>query len=81
MTLVRVNEKNSGGDFLILNLQAVSMVKCRHFENEQKRHQAMVFSHDRSWVKLMSTAVGRTGERSGRRVGDGDDGSGNREDR
>jgi uncharacterized protein YodC (DUF2158 family) len=48
MTLVRMTEKNSGGDFLILNLQAVTMVECRHFEKERKRHQATVFSNDRA---------------------------------
>jgi hypothetical protein len=32
-------------------------------------------------VGSVGTAVGRTGERPGRRVGDGGDGSGNREDR
>ena len=55
MTLVRMTEKNSGGDFLILNLQAVTMVECRHFEKERKRHQATVFSIYRTvWQPTVS---------------------------
>ena len=58
LTLVRINEKNSGSDFLILNLQAVTMVKCRHFEKEQKR-EATVFFNDRARVKWVGADAER----------------------
>jgi hypothetical protein len=31
MTLIRVNETESGGEFLILNLQTITRVECRNF--------------------------------------------------
>jgi hypothetical protein len=34
MTLVRVNESNSGGDFIIVNLQMVTRAECRNFDAE-----------------------------------------------
>ena len=58
LTLVRINKKNSGSNFHILNLQAVTMVKCRHFENEQKR-EATVFFNDRALVKLVGADAER----------------------
>jgi hypothetical protein len=58
MTLAH-ERKYSGGNFLILNLQAVTMVECRHFEKEQKRHQATVFFNDRAWVKLVGADADR----------------------
>jgi hypothetical protein len=48
LTLVRMNDKNFGGDFLVLNLQTVTMVDYRRFEREQERHQATVFFNDRA---------------------------------
>jgi hypothetical protein len=38
VTLVRVNETNSGSDFLILNLQMVTRAEARNFKDEQERH-------------------------------------------
>ena len=58
MTLVRINEKNSDSNFQILNLQAVTRVKCRRFENEQKR-EATVFFNDRVLVKLVGADAER----------------------
>ena len=34
MTLVRVNESDSGGDFVLLNLRAVAKVECHGFDGE-----------------------------------------------
>jgi hypothetical protein len=42
MTLIRVNETESGGEFLILNLQTITRVECRNFGQGQERHQAAV---------------------------------------
>jgi hypothetical protein len=42
MTLIRVNETESGGEFLILNLRTITRVECRNFGQEQDRHQATV---------------------------------------
>jgi hypothetical protein len=39
MTLVRVNETNSGSGFLIYNLQMVTRVEGRNFKDEQEKHQ------------------------------------------
>ena len=44
MTLVRVNETDSGSTFLIVNLQMVTRVELRNFKEEQEKHQARVFS-------------------------------------
>ena len=43
MTLVRVNETDSGSNFLIVNLQMVTRVEGRNFKEEQGKHQARVF--------------------------------------
>jgi hypothetical protein len=44
VTLVRVDETDSGSDFLILNLQMVTRVEGRNFKDEQDKHQGRVFS-------------------------------------
>ncbi len=44
MTLVRVNESESGGDFVLLNLRAVARVECHGFDGEQARHRAAIFT-------------------------------------
>jgi hypothetical protein len=45
VTLVRVNESESGGDFVLLSLRTVSRVGCRgFFDGEQHRHRATVFT-------------------------------------
>ena len=41
MTPVRVNETDAGGEFSMLNLQMVTRVECRNFEQEQ--HRATLF--------------------------------------
>jgi hypothetical protein len=38
VTLVRVNETDSGSDFLILNLQMVTRVEGRNFKDEQDKY-------------------------------------------
>ena len=53
MTLVRVNETDSGSDFLIVNLQMVTRVKGRHFKDAQASHQARVFFSDGASVNLV----------------------------
>ena len=45
MTLVRVEETDSGG-FTVLNLQMVARVKCAGFEGSQQEHRASVFFSD-----------------------------------
>ena len=59
MTLVRVNETNSGSDFLILNLQMVTRVENRNFKDEQDKHQARVFFSDGGSVNLVGTDADR----------------------
>ena len=59
MTLVRVNESDSGGEFLILNLQMVTRVECRYFRREQERHQATVFSSDGGNVSVVGAEADR----------------------
>ncbi len=36
--MVRVNETDSGSDFLIVNLQMVTRVEGRNFRVEQEKH-------------------------------------------
>ena len=60
MTLVRVNETDSGGEFSILNLQMITRVECRNFDGEQERHQATVFFSDGGTVVLTGTDADRT---------------------
>ena len=59
MTLVRVNETNSGSDFLILNLQMVTRVENRNFKDELDKHQARVFFSDGGSVNLVGTDADR----------------------
>jgi hypothetical protein len=59
VTLVRVNEMNSGSDFLILNLQMVTRVEGRNFKDEQDKHQARVFFSDGGSVNLVGTDADR----------------------
>ncbi len=59
MTLVRVNETNSGSDFLILNLQMVTRVEGRNFKDEQGKHQARVFFSDGGSVNLVGADADR----------------------
>jgi hypothetical protein len=59
VTLVRVNETDSGGEFLILNLQMVTRVECRYFGKEQERRQATVFSSDGGSVSVVGADADR----------------------
>ena len=59
MTLVRVNETDSGSDFLIVNLQMVTRVKGRNFKDAQARHQARVFFSDGASVNLVGADADR----------------------
>ena len=59
MTLVRVNETDSGSDFLILNLQMVTRVEGRNFEDEQDEHQGRVFFSDGGSVNLVGAEADR----------------------
>ena len=60
MTLVRVNETDSGSDFLIVNLQMVTRVEGRNFKDEQDKHQARVFFSDGGSVNLVGSDADRT---------------------
>ncbi len=51
--MVRVNETDSGSDFLILNLQMVTRVEGRNFKDEQDKHQGRVFFSDGGSVNLL----------------------------
>ena len=59
MTLVRVNETDSGSDFLILNLQMVTRVEGRNFKDEQDKHQGRVFFSDGGSVNLVGAEADR----------------------
>ena len=59
MTLVRVNETNSGSDFLIVNLQMVTRVEGRNFRDKQQRQQARVFFSDGGSVNLIGADADR----------------------
>jgi hypothetical protein len=58
MTLVRVNETDSSGEFSILNLQMITRVECRNFE--QEKHRATVFFSDGGNVVLTGVDADRT---------------------
>ena len=58
MTLVLVNEFESGGDFVLLNLRTVAKVECRGFDGGQHRHRAMVFTSGGS-VQLVGADADR----------------------
>ena len=59
MTLVRVNETDSGSNFLIVNLQMVTRVEGRNFKEEQDKHQARVFFSDGGSVNLVGADADR----------------------
>jgi hypothetical protein len=59
VTLVRVNETDSGSDFLICNLQMVTRVEGRNFKDEQGKHQARVFFSDGGSVNLVGADADR----------------------
>ena len=60
MTLVRVNETDSGGEFSMLNLQMITRVECRNFKQKQEKHQATVFFSDGGNVILTGADADRT---------------------
>ena len=59
MTLVRVNECDSGGDFVLLNLRAVAKVECHGFDSEQHRHRATMFTSGGGSVHLVGVDADR----------------------
>ena len=59
MTLMRVNESDSGGDFVLLNLRAVAKVECRGFDGEQRRHRATIFTSGGGSVHLVGAEADR----------------------
>ena len=59
MTLVRVNETDSGSDFLIINLQMVTRVDFRTLGEEQEKHRARVFFSDGGSVILLDADADR----------------------
>ena len=59
MTLVRVNETDSGSNFLIVNLQMVTRVEGRNLKGEQEKHQARVFFSDGGSVNLVGADADR----------------------
>ena len=59
MTLIRVNETDSGNDFFIINLQMVTRVEGRNFKDEQLKHQARVFFSDGGSINLVGTDADR----------------------
>lgn len=58
MTLVRVNE--SGGRFMVLNLQMVCGVECRGFSGKQEGHRARVFLASGTSVVLVGEDADKT---------------------
>ncbi len=59
MTLVRVNEADSGSEFLIVNLQMVTRVEGRNFKGDQEKQQARVFFSDGGSVNLVGADADR----------------------
>ena len=59
MTLVRVNETDSGNDFLIVNLQMLTRVEGRNFKDEQEKHQARIFFTDGGSINLVGADADR----------------------
>ena len=59
MTLVRVEETDSGGGFTILNLQMVARVKCAGFDGSQQEHRATVVFSDGGVVELVGMDADR----------------------
>ncbi len=60
MTLVRVNQIDSGDEYSMLNLQMITRVECRNFEQEQEKHHATVFFSDGGNVVLTGVDADRT---------------------
>ena len=58
MTLVRVNETDSGG-FTVLNLQMVTRAKCEGYDAAQQGHRATVFFSDGGMVELAGADADR----------------------
>jgi hypothetical protein len=58
MTLVRVEETDSGG-FTVLNLQMVARLKCSGFDGRQQEHRASVYFSDGGMVELAGTDADR----------------------
>ena len=59
MTLVRVNQTDSGDEFSILNLQMISRVECRDFDQGQDEHRATVTFPDGGRVILAGADADR----------------------
>jgi hypothetical protein len=59
MTLVRVEETDSGGGFTILNLRMVARVKCAGFDGSQQEHRATVVFSDGGMVELVGMDADR----------------------
>ena len=59
MTLVRVEETDSGGGFTILNLQMVARVKCAGFDGSQQEHRATVVFSDGGMEELVGMDADR----------------------
>jgi hypothetical protein len=59
MTLVRVEQTDSGGGFTILNLQMVARVKCAGFDGSQQEHRATVVFSDGGMVELVGMDADR----------------------
>lgn len=59
MTLVRVNEADSGDEFSILNLQTITRVDCRNFAGEREERRATVFFSDGGNVVLTGADADR----------------------
>ena len=59
MTLVRVEETDSGGGFTVLNPQMVARVKCAGFDGSQQEHRATVVFSDGAMVELVGMDADR----------------------
>ena len=59
MTLMRVNESDSGGEFVLLNLRAVARMECHGFDGEQRRHRATIFTSGGGSVNLVGVDADR----------------------
>jgi hypothetical protein len=59
MTLVRVNESDSRGGFVLLNLRAVAKVECHGFDSEQHRYRATIFTSGGGSVHLVGVDADR----------------------
>ena len=57
--MVRVDEADSGSDFLIPNLQIVTRVEGRNLKEDQDKHQGRVFFSDGGSVNLVGADADR----------------------